>query len=211
MKIIVTLFLVILFCGCSSTQYESAALIKNIDAEKLSAVKIYIDSRGVILASQADVRLFKLHHNEQEVQEIVENVAIRFGFQISNEDQAAYRLNVLEVKPDGGQCVKGLSSFNKGLTFTMSLMTLGVLPATNGYCIQVNAELFYRPEAYGELSADMTPLSLFKSNKGRINVLAGANEIDNYQRVVTIDDEARAIETSIAHLFDDMIQQGAFE
>lgn len=211
MKIIATFFFVLLLGACSSTQYESSELIKNIDTEKLNAIKIYIDSRGVILASQADVRLFKLHHNEREVQEMFENVAKRFGFQISNEEQAAYRLNILDVKPDGGECVKGLSSFNKGLTYTMSIMTLGVLPATNGYCIQVNAELFYRTEVYGELSADMSPLSLFQSNKGRIDVLAGANEIDNYQRVVTIDDEARALETSIANLFEDMIQQGAFE
>jgi hypothetical protein len=201
----------VLLSACSSTQYESAVLIKNIDKAKLNGVKINIKSHGVILASQANERLFKLHHNHLEVQEMFENVAKQFGFQVTNKDQAEYRLNVLDVKPDGGECVQGLSSFNKGLTFTMSIMTLGVLPATNGYCIQVNAELFYRTEVYGELSADMTPLSLFNTNKGRINVLAGANEVNNYQRIVTIEDEARAIETSIVSLFEDMIQQGAFE
>tara|TARA_R110001592_G_scaffold66678_2_gene204847 strand:+ start:11666 stop:12301 length:636 start_codon:yes stop_codon:yes gene_type:complete len=210
-KNLLTLFLVLLLTACSSTQYESAELIKNIDNAKLNAVKIYISSDGVILASQANERLFKLHHNTAEVQEMFENMAKRFGFQITNEEQAAYRLSVLDVKPDGGACVHGLSSFNKGFTFTLSIITLGVLPATNGYCIQINAELFYRPEVYGELSADMSPLSLFDTNKGRIDVLAGANEVNNYQRVVTIEDEARALETSIAHLFENMIQQGAFE
>jgi hypothetical protein len=210
-KKICTLFLIMLLSACSSTQYESAVLIKNIDNAKLNAVKIYIDSHGVILASQANERLFKLHHNYREVQEIFENMAKKFGFKVTNKDQAEYRLNVFDVKPDGGECVQGLSSFNKGLTFTLSILTLGVLPATNGYCIQVNAELFYRSEVYGELSEDMTPLSVFNANEGRINVLAGANEVNNYQRIVTIEDEARAIETSIAHLFEDMIQQGAFD
>ena len=211
MKKFLTLFLIVLLSACSSTQYESSVLIENIDKSKLNSVKIHIDSNGVILASQANERLFKLHHNHFEVQEMFENMAKKFGFQVTNKDQAEYRLNVLDVKPDGGDCVQGLSSFNKGLTYTMSIMTLGVLPATNGYCVQVNAELFYRQEVYGELSTEMIPLSLFNSNKGRINVLAGANEVNNYQRIVTIEDESRAIETSIAHLFEDMIQQGAFE
>lgn len=211
MKIIFTLFLTLLLGACSSTQYESAELIKHIDTTKLNQVKINIKSGGVILASQANERLFKLHHNADEVHEMFENIAVRFGFQVTSEDQAQYRLDVLDVKPDGGECVKGLASFNKGFTYTMSVMTLGVLPATNGYCIQVNAELFYRQEVYGELSEEMTPLSLFNTNKGRIDVLAGANEVDNYQRIVTIEDESRALETSIAYLFEEMIQQGAFE
>lgn len=211
MKIIVTFFFAVLLVACSSTQYESAVLIKKIDSEKLNGVKITINSRGVILASQANERLFKLHHNERQVQEMFENIAKRFGFQVTNEEQAEYRLNVLGAKPDGGKCLQGLSSFNKGLSFTMSVMTFGVLPATNGYCIQVNTELFYRPEVYGDLIEDMSPLSLFESNEGRIDVLAGANEIDNYQRIVSIDDESRALETTIVSLFKDMIKQGAFE
>ena len=63
MKTICTLILIVLLSACSSTQYESAVLIKNIDKAKLSAVKIYINSHGVILASQANERLFKLHHD----------------------------------------------------------------------------------------------------------------------------------------------------
>lgn len=211
MKIIVFFFFSFLLVACSSTQYESAALIKKIDSEKLNAVKININSRGVILASQANERLFKLHHKEYQVQEMFENIAKRFGFQIANEGQAEYRLDVLDVKPDGGECLQGLSSFNKGLSFTLSIMTFGVLPATNGYCIQVNTELFYRPEVYGELSEEMSPLSLFESNDGRIDVVAGANDIDNYQRIVTIEDESRALETTIVSLFKNMIKQGAFE
>jgi hypothetical protein len=210
-KIIVIFFFAVLLIACSSTQYESAALIKKIDSEKLNTVKLNINSRGVILASQANERLYKLHHNVGQVQEMFENIAKRFGFQISNEDEAEYRLTVLDVKPDGGECLQGLSSFNKGLSFTLSVITFGILPATNGYCIQVNAELFYRPEVYGELSDELSPLSLFESNEGRIDVIAGANEIDNYQRIVTIEDESRALETTIVSLFKNMIKQGAFE
>tara|TARA_R110002072_G_scaffold101568_1_gene223665 strand:+ start:28565 stop:29200 length:636 start_codon:yes stop_codon:yes gene_type:complete len=197
--------------GCSSTQYDASELVSHIDQLNLKAVKLAIDSENVVLASQANERLFKLHHNALEVKEMLTNIAKRFGFEITTEKQAAYRLNVLDVKPDGGACLEGLSSFNKGLTFTFSVITLGVLPATNGYCIEVTAELFYRPEVYGKLSDEMTSLATFSANKGRINVVAGANEIDNYQRTVTIEDEARAIETSIADLFEDMIKQGAFE
>lgn len=211
MKIIVTLFFAILLVACSSTQYNSTELIKNFNPGKLNAVKININSRGVILASQANERLFKLHHNEAQVQEMFENIAKRFGFQITSLEQAEYRLNIVDAKPDGGECLQGLSSFNKGLSFTLSIMTFGVLPATNGYCIQVNTALFYRPEVYGELSEEMSLLSLFESNNGRVDVLAGANEVDNYQRIVTIEDESRALETSIVTLFDNMIKQGAFE
>ena len=84
MKIILTLFLSLFLTACSSTQYESAELIKNIDKVKLNLVKIHINSRGVILASQANERLFKLHHNHLEVQEMIENVAKKFGFQVVN-------------------------------------------------------------------------------------------------------------------------------
>ena len=85
------------------------------------------------------------------------------------------------------------------------------MPATNGYCIQVNAELFYRQEVYGELGDELIPLALFQANNGRVDVIAGANEVNNYQRIVTIEDEARALEISIVFLFEDMIRKGAFE
>ncbi len=206
-----TLFIVILLAACSTTQYEASTLIQSIDSTKLNDVKINIDTTGVILASQANERLYKLHHNHAEVQEMFNNVAKRFGFQITNEEQAEYRLNVSDVKPDGGECIQGLSSFNKKASFTLSLITLGVLPATNGYCIQVNAELFYRQEVYGELGDELIPLALFQANNGRVDVIAGANEVNNYQRIVTIEDEARALEISIVFLFEDMIRKGAFE
>lgn len=211
MKHFFTLCFVITLFGCSSTQYNSSELINNIDKLSLDSITLVIDTGNVVLASQANERLFKLHHNASEVDEMFSNIAKRFGFKLTSEEEAIYRLNILDVKPDGGACLEGLSSFNKGLTFTFSVMTLGILPATNAYCIEVTADLLYRPEVYGELSEDMEPLALFSANKGRINVVAGANEVDNYQRTVTIEDEARAIETSIAYLFEDMIKQGAFE
>lgn len=211
MKHIFILSLIVTLFGCSSTQYSSSELGGNIDQLNPNSATLFIDSNKVVLASQANERLFKLHHNASEVDEMLNNIAKRFGFELSNLEQAAYRLNILEVKPDGGACLAGLSWFNKGLTYTLSVITLGILPATNGYCVEVTAELFYRPEVYDELSEDMTSLASFYTNKGRINVVAGANDVDNYQRTVTIEDEARAIETSIAHLFEDMIKQGAFE
>lgn len=197
--------------ACSSTSYESSALIKNTTNKDLSSVTLYIDTRDVILASQANERLFKLHHNHAEVHEMINNIATKFGFQLSNEADAEYKLLVYDAKPDGGECLEGFSSFSKGLTFTFSVMTLGVLPATNGYCFQLNTTLFYRPEIYGELSPEMTRLADFSANEGRVNVVAGANEVDNYQRTVTIEDEARALETTIVSLFADMIEQGAFD
>lgn len=197
--------------GCSSTQYDSSELTSNIDQLHFKSVSLFIDSDKVVLASQANERLFKLHHNASEIDEMFNNIAKRVGFELTQEEQAAYRLQILDVKPDGGKCLDGFSAFNKGLTFTLSIMTFGVLPATNGYCIEVKAALFYRPEVYGKLSEEMMPLASFSSDKGRVDIVAGANEVDNYQRTVTIENEARAIETSITFLFEDMIKQGAFE
>lgn len=211
MKYFFILSFIAILSGCSSTQYNSAELNRNIGQLNLNAATVFIDSSQVVLASQANERLYKLHHKASEVDEMFHNIAKRIGFELTQEKNAAYRLQILDVKPDGGSCLSGFSSFNKGLTFTLSIMTFGVLPATNGYCIEVKAALFYRPEVYGKLSEEMTPLATFSSNKGRINIVAGANEVDNYQRTVTIENEARAIETSITYLFEDMIKQGAFE
>lgn len=211
MKVILLSVLLSLLLACSSTQYESASLIKKNEMADLSSVRLHIDTKNIVLASQANERLFKLHHNQAEVQEMFENIAKRFGFHLSDSEVAEYKLEIESARPDGGKCLEGFSSFNKGLTFTLSIITLGVLPATNGYCLEVNTKLFYRPEIYGELGPEMTHLADFSENKGKVSVIAGANEVDNYQRTVTLDDEARALETSIAALFSEMIEQGAFE
>lgn len=211
MKYILALVCCVLLGACSTTSYNGSQLLEGVDKQSLRDVKININSDGIILASQANERLFKLHHNSAQVQEMLVNIATAFGFQVTSETDAEYRINILAAKPDGGECLQGLSSFGKGLTYSMSVITFGVVPATNGYCLQVDAELFYRPEVYGELSPDMSFLAEFSVNDGRVNVLASANELDNYQRVVTIEDEARALETSIATLFRIMIDKGAFE
>ena len=211
MKYILTLVGCLLLVACSTTSYNSAQLLENVDKQALQDVKIYLNSENIILASQANERLFKLHHNAAQVQEMLENMARVFGFQVTSEADAEYRIDILAAKPDGGACVQGVSAVGKGLSYSMSVITFGVVPATNGYCLQVDAELFYRPEVYGELSPEMSFLAEFSVNDGRVDVLASANEFDNYQRVVTIEDEARALETSIASLFKIMIKKGAFE
>ncbi len=201
------------FClmACSSTTYRGQELLAGVDKERLSSVSIFISSEQMVLASQANERLFKLHHNAAQVHEMVSNLARVFGFQLRPEAEAEYRLNLLAAKPDGGECLQGLSTVGKGFTYTMSVLTLGVVPATNGYCLQVDAELFYRQEIFGELSKELSFLAEFSVNEGRVSVLASANEVDNYQRVVTIEDEARALETSISALFKTMIEKGAFD
>jgi hypothetical protein len=211
MKYLSALLCCLFLIGCSTTSYEAPVLLSDVDKQALRDVRIYINSHDIVLASQASERLFKLHHTAHQVQEMLENITTAFGFQLTSEKQAEYRLNILAARPDGGECVQGLSSVGKGVSYTMSVITFGILPATNGYCIQVDAELFYRPEVYGELSPDMSFLAAFSVNEGRVNVLAGANEFDNYQRVVTIEDEARALETSIAALLKEMIDKGAFD
>ncbi len=201
------------FClmACSTTTYRGQELLSGVDKDRLSAVSIFISSEQMVLASQANERLFKLHHNATQVHEMVSNLARAFGFQLRSEAEAEYRLNLLAAKPDGGECLQGLSAVGKGFTYTMSVLTLGVVPATNGYCLQVDAELFYRQEIFGELSKELSFLAEFSVNEGRVSVLASANEVDNYQRVVTIEDEARALETSISALFKTMIEKGAFD
>ncbi len=201
------------FClmACSTTTYRGQELLSGVDKDRLSSVSIFISSEQMVLASQANERLFKLHHNAAQVHEMVSNLARVFGFQLRPEAEAEYRLNLLAAKPDGGECLQGLSTVGKGFTYTMSVLTLGVVPATNGYCLQVDAELFYRQEIFGELSKELSFLAEFSVNEGRVSVLASANEVDNYQRVVTIEDEARALETSISALFKTMIEKGAFD
>ncbi len=201
------------FClmACSTTTYRGQELLSGVDKDRLSSVSIFISSEQMVLASQANERLFKLHHNATQVHEMVSNLARAFGFQLRSEAEAEYRLNLLAAKPDGGECLQGLSTVGKGFTYTMSVLTLGVVPATNGYCLQVDAELFYRQEIFGELSKELSFLAEFSVNEGRVSVLASANEVDNYQRVVTIEDEARALETSISALFKTMIEKGAFD
>lgn len=211
MKYILSVVCCVLLSACSTTSYNAPQLLEDIDRESLNKVKLYINSDNILLASQANERLFKLHHNAAQVHEMLENIARVLGFQLTPEAEAEYRLNVLAAKPDGGECLEGLSSFNKGFTYTLSIATFGIVPASNGYCYQVDAALFYRQEVYGELSKEMSLLADFLDNSGRVNVLAGANEVTNYQRIVTIEDEARGLETSIVALFAAMIRKGAFD
>lgn len=211
MNRLLTLVLLVALAACSTTQYEAERLSKEIANAKQKPVKIAIDTQNIILSSQANERLFKLHHNQAEVHEMVENIAKRYGFQLTSVSDAEYLLKVYDAKPDGGACVKGLSAFNKNATFTLSVITFGILPATNGYCIAVEAELLYKPRVYGQLMDEMNSLARFHSDAGKIDVLAGANEVDNYQRIVTAEDEARALEISLVMLFQDMIRKGAFD
>jgi hypothetical protein len=176
-----------------------------VDEGMVSSNDLYINVEKIVLASQGSSSLFKLHLNAREVHQVALNVSGQFGFRQTELEDAHYLLKLNNVFPDGGTCVEGFSYVMRGLTYTLSVLTLGVLPVTSGHCYVVMGGLYERID--GEFSL----VGEFSANQGSVDVYAGANEVDNYQLTVTERDEYLALETSMGSFFNQMIQDGAFE
>jgi len=116
-----------------------------------------------------------------------------------------FYLNILAAMPDGGACLDGLDSAAKNLSFTSSVLTLGIAPASTEHCLIVKAELYVYQDNQRVIVGE------FSSNLGRVGLYAGANQIDNYQLNVNKRDEVRSLEVSFVGLLNTMLLEDAFE
>ena len=66
-------------------------------------------------------------------------------------------------------------------------------------------------ELYERIGGELLLVGEFLSIEGRVDVYAGANEVDDYQLTVSKRDEALGLETSMAAVINHMIGEGAFE
>jgi len=195
--------------ACSTTTSDVRQLMNLADRSKTGEISLAIGAEKIQTTSQDDTRLYKLHHSGAGVTRITREVASLYGFKLTdadlNVDAADYYLHLTKAMPDGGACIGWLGSIAQGLSFTVSVMTFGIVPASGGHCLVVNATL-YRVEAGEQVIAGE-----FMSNAGRVDVYAGANEVDNYQLVVDRADEARGLEASIGGLLNKVLVEHAFE
>ena len=203
-KILVVLMCSVLF-ACSSTTSDVHQLKGPLDNTSTNGLKLEVAGDDIQLTFQTDSRIFSLHQNADDVTRVTELVAERYGFNIVEAGAEEYSLELISVVPDGGDCVTGFSSVMNNLSYTGSILTFGLLPATSEHCLVVTADL-YQIE-----SGERVLVGRFSSDLGRIDVYAGANEVDNYQLTVDRRDEIRSLEVSVGGLLNLMISEYSFE
>lgn len=221
-SIIATVTLCSLLVACSSTTSDVRQIIDTVDRSSIQGLKLAVGGEGIQLSSQTRSSIFTLHQNSEEVMHVARLVAQRYGFSVLekgdisqitslNTDLAAqgvegaeFYLKVLSAVPDGGSCLKGFDSAAKNLSFTGSVLTLGVAPASTEHCLVVEVELYHYEDSQPVL------IGGFSSNLGRVELYAGANEIDNYQLNVDKRDEIKSLEVTFGGLLNTMLADGAF-
>ncbi|MFT5718215.1 MAG: CHASE2 domain-containing sensor protein [Oleiphilaceae bacterium] len=217
--------LCIVLSACSSSASDVHQIIEAVDRSSIQGVQLVIEGDDIQLTSQTIGSIFTLHQNAQEVRQLAELVAQQYGFIVVeakanveldeagvqndnpeiDEQNASFYLNILTAMPDGGACLGGLASAAKNLSYTGSVLTLGLAPASAEHCLIVTAELYKYQDNERVLIGE------FNSNLGRVGLYAGANEIDNYQLNVDKRDEIRSLEVSFASLLNTMLAEEAFE
>ena len=232
MNVIKTTVCSIFFCiglsGCSTTTSDVHQVMASIDRSAIQGVSLAIETIKVQRTSQTSGHIFTLHHTAEEIKHIAQLVAQRYGFSVVknvdnsiNEEsshhkntnempedshvKAGYYINVLNAMPDGGACLEGLAATAKNISYTSSVLTFGVAPASVEHCLIVTAELYQYQDG------QPVSIGLFSSDLGRVAVYAGVNEIDNYQLSVDKKDEIRSLEVSIGGLLNKMLLENAFE
>ncbi len=191
--------------GCSTTTSDARRYLLDVADSQISSPALYVDKSELIVASQEGGGLYKLHHSLSEVGVMVSNVASKFGFQSASPTEATYHAKLLSAFPDGGACEGVADAVSGGASYTASLLTFGIVPSLGSHCYLIVLELYER------IDGELLLVGEFFANQGRVDVYAGANEIESYGLIVTKRDEALALETSVAALFRRMIDEGAFE
>jgi len=204
MKIFLLLLICCLIQACSTTSSDVRVLLSDVDRQSNASIKLFIDNDNSQLTFDGDGRILKWHLTVGEVNQMFENVAAYYGFQLVGSSSAEYILKVDKVLLDGVACTDGLESAAKGFRYSASVMTFGFVPASGVYCYSVSASLFENQ------SGELLLVDEFTSNQGRVDVYAGVHEVDNYQREVTRHDEQEALEMSIGYLFKKMLDEEAF-
>lgn len=204
----VTLMVVILtigFTGCSTTTSNVRDVMAEVDRSELGFIKLAVVGEQIQTALQDSERLYELHNRGPKVLELAQTVARYYGFDLVPESEANFILEIQQAVPDGGACVYGMEAVRDNVTYTTSVITLGIVPAKAAHCMVVTGELF--ANARDEFNA----IGEFISNRGWVRIYAGVGEIPNYRKTVTVRDEIRALEASIAGLYNLLIEEGAFK
>jgi len=226
----VTLCVTLFACSTTSDVHQ---IIEAADRSSIQGVQLVIGGDNIQLTSQTSGSIFTLHQNAEEVKRVAELVAQRYGFVVVEEKVSSeldedelgdnpikekiyetneqgdvntgFYINILTAMPDGGACLEGFSSVAKNLSFTASVLTIGIVPASAEHCLIVKAALYQYQDNQRVLVDE------FSSNLGRVGVYVGANKIDNYQFNVKKKDEVRSLEVSFGGLLNTMLAEEAFE
>jgi len=204
MKFLVLIFSVLMLSGCSTPNFDVHSYLDKLTQKQINLNKktiFEIEATTFKTTSQRNRHIFKLQHSTKEVKAITQNIARKYGFGVTNGDNANFALKLIAVMPDNTLCNKdAVRTVKQNLRYSASILTLGVAPATSVYCLIVRTELY--KIVYGEREL----IAKFGSNAGQVKVYAGANDIESYQLVVTQHDEEKALEVSIASLFNQLME-----
>jgi len=205
MKVLLPLLFCLVLGACATTTSDVRAVMEEVDLSRVKNIALHIGGEKIQTSSQGNIRIYALHRTGEEAKAVLETVARAYGFRIVDLAAADYYLELRRAVPDGGECVEGLDAARQGVTYSASVMTLGMVPSRGGFCIVTNAWLHYVDRGEPDLLAE------FSSDAGRIDIYAGAKDVDKYQRAVTRQDELKALEASFAGLLNVMVTEGAFD
>jgi hypothetical protein len=191
--------------GCSTTTSNVRDVMAEVDRSELGFIKLAVVGEEIQTAFQDSERLYELHNRGPKVLGLAKTVAHYYGFDLVPEEEADFILEIQRALPDGGACVYGMEAVRDNVTYTTSVVTLGIVPAKAAHCMVVTAELF------ANTRDEFNAVGEFISNRGWVRIYAGVGEIPNYRKTVTIRDEIRALEASIAGLYNLLIEEGAFK
>ena len=191
--------------ACSTSTSDLRVYLDDAGQSPISSSALFVDRSKLLTSSQEGGGLYKLHHTAEEVRQLVVNVASKFGFESVSRDEATYVMELLAAHPDGGACEDLGEVAGSGASYTASVLTFGVVPAHKSHCYLVELALYER------IGGELLLVGEFFANQGKVDVYAGAKEIESYGLIVTKRDELLGLETSVAALFKQMVVEGAFE
>lgn len=203
-RVLLLLGLVLCVTGCSSTNSDSRELLRE-NVGSVSSTKMHVDVSDVVLSLQKSGGIYVLYSRPNKVKSIFETAAKAYGFDSVGIEHSVYDVKLKSIFPDGGACESLGQKIISGLSYGLSVLTLGILPATYTHCFVVRLELWEK------IDDEWLLVENFESNTGKVDVYGGVNDIDTYQLTVTKRDETRAIEATMVDLLSKMIEDGAFE
>lgn len=197
--------LVAMLSACSTTSSDVRDIMVDLeDPSYVQLIKVAIGDNTFKTTSQDLERIFTLHHDSAEINQLAKSVADFYGFTVVPKEQAQFYIEFKEAVSDGGACMGTVESISSDAMYVFSTLTLGVLPGHNAYCLFVTASLYRKSAGEWDIVGD------FFSNEGKVSVVAGANEVTSYRLVVDKADEARGLEASIGGLLNQMLYDEAF-
>lgn len=200
--------------ACSSASNNLRDVASRQHAQALADISVAINTKAMQAHAQEDGELLSLHASREQVGLMAQQLLSYYGFEqatLSNGDSSSaqqtadFSLVIDKVQPLSKNCVAGVADEAElDASYTLSVLTLGVFPATKVYCVLVEATL------YDMRAGEAFEMGQFFSKAGQLEAYASVQTLTSYRRSVSAQEEGKAIEVSLASVLNELIDEGAF-